>query len=64
MENSVVERVVTTLDRCDSCSASARVIVTFLSGELMFCGHHARALAKSLVEKSIAIYDPDEYISI
>ena len=27
-------------DRCDSCSAAAKVVFTFLNGELMFCGHH------------------------
>jgi hypothetical protein len=62
MKNGVVERAVTTLDRCDSCGASARVIVTFLNGDLMFCGHHARSLAKGLLDKSISIYDPDNYI--
>ena len=64
MKNSVVERAMTALDRCDSCGASAKVIVTFLNGELMFCGHHARKLSKSLIEKSISIYDPDELILI
>lgn len=54
--------VFTAIDRCDSCGASARVKVTFLNGELMFCGHHARELSKGLIEKSISIYDPEDFI--
>jgi hypothetical protein len=27
-------------DRCDSCAAEALVMVTGISGDLMFCGHH------------------------
>ncbi len=62
MTSMTVERTFTALDRCDSCSAVARVIVTFLNGELMFCGHHARNLSSALTSKSISIYDPDKYI--
>lgn len=64
MTIGVVERAVTALDRCDSCGASAKVIVTFLNGELMFCGHHARKMSKELISKSISIYDPDEFILV
>jgi hypothetical protein len=59
-----VERDITALDRCDSCSAQARVIVTFLNGELMFCGHHSKELSVPLLNKSISVYDPDEFILI
>lgn len=58
----VIEKEITAFDRCDSCGANARVIVTLISGELMFCGHHAKELAKGLIEKSISIYDPDDFI--
>ena len=34
------EWVLSALDRCDSCAAEALVMVTGLSGNLMFCGHH------------------------
>jgi hypothetical protein len=51
-------------DRCDSCSAAAMVIVTFLNGELMFCGHHANEMSASLLTKSISVYDPDGFILI
>ncbi|MEY4296204.1 MAG: hypothetical protein RL016_50 [Actinomycetota bacterium] len=31
----------TTADRCDSCGAQAYVRVRLVSGELLFCSHHA-----------------------
>ena len=62
MDTKAVERELTAIDRCDSCGAQAKVIVTFLNGELMFCGHHARNLATALINKSISIYDPDTCI--
>jgi len=51
------------VDRCDSCGAQARTIVTLASGELMFCGHHSREFGSKLIEQAIGIYDPDKYIS-
>jgi hypothetical protein len=30
-------------DRCDRCGAQARVRVILSGGDLVFCGHHARA---------------------
>jgi hypothetical protein len=30
-------------DRCDRCGAQAKVRVVLLGGDLVFCGHHARA---------------------
>lgn len=33
----------TCADRCDRCSARALVRAMFTAGELLFCGHHARA---------------------
>lgn len=55
-------REITALDRCDMCSAAARVIATFINGELMFCGHHAKERKDSLIVKSVSIYDPDNFI--
>lgn len=51
-------RELTLQDRCDSCSAAADVVATFLNGELMFCGHHARKNAEMLKSASINIFDP------
>ena len=53
------ERVLTLQDRCDSCGAAAKVVSTFISGELLFCGHHARDMKESLISKSISVYDPE-----
>ena len=58
-QDQTADRVLTANDRCDSCSAAARVIATLLNGELMFCGHHARKLKESLENKAITLYDPD-----
>lgn len=57
-------RVLTALDRCDKCSAAAKVVATFLSGELMFCGHHAKEIATSLQNKSATVYDPENVLSL
>jgi len=52
-----VGRELTLSDRCDSCNAAALVIFTFASGELMFCGHHARKSRTSLLAQAIAVQD-------
>lgn len=58
------ERVTLTLnDRCDSCSAAALVVATFLNGELMFCGHHARNLNAELTKKAVSVYDPQDVLN-
>ena len=36
--------------RCDRCPAAARVRAVLPAGELLFCGHHARAHAPRLLE--------------
>jgi hypothetical protein len=53
------ERELTLEDRCDSCSAAAKVIATFLNGELLFCGHHARKMNNDLKLKAVNVYDPE-----
>lgn len=35
-------------DRCDRCGAPARVRVLLATGELVFCGHHAKAFEPAL----------------
>jgi hypothetical protein len=40
----------TRADRCDRCSARALVRVLLPAGELLFCGHHARAHEEHLSE--------------
>jgi recombinational DNA repair protein (RecF pathway) len=38
----------TALDRCDRCGAQAQVRAVLPTGELLFCGHHARQYADAL----------------
>ena len=56
-------RELTALDRCDACSAAARVIATFINGELMFCGHHARKNHGAFSKKAVTVHDPDGELS-
>lgn len=51
-------------DRCDVCSAAAQVVVTFINGELMFCGHHAKDKAETFKLKAVSIFDPNNFISL
>ena len=43
----------TAADRCDRCGAKALVRVVLSSGELLFCGHHAKAYEDKLREKAV-----------
>ena len=43
----------TAADRCDRCGAQAFVRVVLTSGDLMFCGHHAKAYEDKLREKAV-----------
>ena len=49
-------------EKCDRCGAKAKVGASFLSGELYFCGHHAKTLQPHLIAKAITIYDPERYM--
>ena len=61
---STTERKALTLnDRCDICSAAAKVVATFLNGELMFCGHHAKDKYATLSKKALEVYDPEGVFS-
>lgn len=46
-------------DRCDKCTARALVRATLLNGELYFCGHHAKEIGYTLVQKAVKVYDPE-----
>lgn len=59
MITTVTGRELSANDRCDSCGAAARVVATFLYGELMFCGHHARTQINALTNKALEVYDPE-----
>ena len=45
----------TRADRCDRCSARALARALLPAGELLFCGHHARAHQKRLAEIGAAL---------
>jgi hypothetical protein len=47
----------TTLDRCDRCSAQAYVKAVGVSGELYFCGHHFAGMEDSLSKWAFEIID-------
>jgi uncharacterized protein involved in propanediol utilization len=38
----VLGNFLTAADRCDACGAQAYVRVELVTGELLFCGHHAK----------------------
>lgn len=56
-------RELTAQDRCDACSAAAIMTATFLNGELMFCGHHARKNADHITAQSLNIFDPQNALN-
>lgn len=63
MQTTAQGRELTLNDRCDACSAAAMVIATFLNGELMFCGHHAKDKQSTLIEKAISVFDPQKVLN-
>jgi hypothetical protein len=52
-------RKLKTIDKCDRCGVQAKVRATLVSGELYFCGHHARQTGNKLVLQSIIVFDPE-----
>jgi hypothetical protein len=44
-------------DRCDACSAQALVETTFLTGRLLFCGHHFARYEHKLRSQALDIND-------
>jgi hypothetical protein len=49
--------VLSVADRCDRCGAQAFVRVLLQAGELLFCGHHARANAAVLQDVALLVED-------
>ena len=52
-----VSAPLTASDRCDRCGAQARVRATLVSGELLFCNHHAKEHEPRLRELALDWYD-------
>ena len=63
MQITAQGRELTLNDRCDSCNAAAMVVATFLNGELMFCGHHAKNKQSTLIEKAMSVFDPQGFLN-
>ena len=59
MTTVISPQELTTLDRCDKFGARAMVRATLRTGELFFCGHHAKETGYTLVQASVEIYDPE-----
>ncbi len=54
MPGTLTRPELTATDRCDRCGAAAKVRAVLPSGgELLFCGHHARAHEEKLKELSV-----------
>lgn len=53
----------TASDRCDRCGAQARVRVTLVSGDLLFCAHHAKGYEQRLRELALDWYDESHLVS-
>ena len=57
MSTTVMEAL-SASDRCDRCGAQAYVRATLPGGgELLFCGHHARAHSDKLKQVALKIQD-------
>lgn len=57
MSTQVIESL-NAADRCDRCGAQAYLRVTLhTGGELLFCGHHARAHEQKLKQVALRIHD-------
>ncbi len=52
----------TAADRCDRCGAQARVRVGLASGELLFCGHHAKAYEPVLRDNAVSWEDESHLV--
>ena len=63
MIKTTERKTLTLNDRCDACGAAAKVIATFLNGELLFCGHHAKQKHIDLIKKALEVYDPEGVFS-
>lgn len=63
MIQSLVKAPLDRYESCDKCSAKAKIGVSFLAGELYFCGHHGKQLAPALYAQALKIYDPENFLT-
>lgn len=58
MTEALTRPELTAADRCDRCGAAAAVrAVLPTGGELLFCGHHARAHSDRLEQMAAVLHD-------
>jgi len=61
MTATLTSPAITRADRCDRCSAAARVRATLPSGgELLFCQHHAKKHEAKLAELAAVLVISEE----
>ncbi|MDV6014468.1 hypothetical protein [Haloechinothrix sp. LS1_15] len=61
MTTTLTRPELTAADRCDRCSAAAKVrAILPTGGELLFCGHHAREHKAKLAELDAEIQQDDD----
>lgn len=53
----------TAADRCDRCGAQAYVRVVLPTGDLFFCGHHARKHAPAFADVALHIQDETDRLA-
>ena len=53
---SQIDTVAELLERCDACSAAAKLVFTLTTGgQLAFCGHHANRMAGTITQTAAQI---------
>ena len=62
MIQTLVRVPIDAFELCDRCGAPAKVGASFMSGDLFFCGHHAKKLQPHLFASAITIIDPERYL--
>lgn len=55
-----VTSLFTAKDRCDRCGAQARTMALFVSGPLLFCGHHTKEYMRALAYAGAEIESEDD----
>lgn len=55
-------RTMNAADRCDSCGAQAYASATFITGELLFCGHHFTRHEAKIAETSVSVLDERSFL--
>lgn len=49
-------------DKCDNCIQDAQYMVQFITGDLLFCGHHFRTHEAKIMELAVNVYDRDDEV--